>query len=96
MMLWYLALPVFRFFEGELFAIIFSFYLIVGHAFMLFGSIFSPDPVRHPLLSFAAIHHSPRPRWRPTHPSFQELTWFSLYNPHLTFGLLLSRDLPML
>lgn len=59
MMIWYLALPVFRFFEGELFAIIFSFYLIVGHAFMLFGSIFSPDPVRFHLLFFSTLNQSP-------------------------------------
>lgn len=41
---WYLILPVFRFFEGELFAIIFAFYVIITHAFLFFGALFAQNP----------------------------------------------------
>jgi heme/copper-type cytochrome/quinol oxidase subunit 4 len=41
---WYLVVPVLRFFEGELFAIIFSLYVIITHTFLLFGSIFAQNP----------------------------------------------------
>lgn len=46
LLLWYLATPVFRFFEGEIFALIFSFYVIVCHVFLFFGALFAVNPVR--------------------------------------------------
>lgn len=39
-MLYYLVLPVHRYLEGEVFALIFSLYQVVTHLFLLFGSIF--------------------------------------------------------
>lgn len=39
-MVYYLALPVHRYLEGEVFALIFSLYQVVTHLFLLFGSIF--------------------------------------------------------
>ena len=57
---------MFRFFEGELFAIIFAFYVIITHAFLFFGSLFAQNPVRSSSSTFRTPFGSLHPLFNAT------------------------------
>lgn len=47
LLLFYLVVPVFRYLEGEIFALIFSIFFLVCQVFLFFGVIFGTNPVRN-------------------------------------------------